>query len=147
MGSLRPSARTPIITSRHSLCSSSRMFTWIPSAHRYTLSTPDRSRAAKARCSACHVSVSRMITGPDSPAAEPRNWPSAGTKSPLDRPCRYSSGSTSVTFGVLRAHGGKIAEENRFRSPVSGSARLSFELPSWRWLLGRAGRCPGLPLS
>jgi hypothetical protein len=24
----------PIITSRHSLCSSSRMFTWIPSAHR-----------------------------------------------------------------------------------------------------------------
>ena len=34
MSSLRPSARTPIITSRHSLCSSSRMFTWIPSAHR-----------------------------------------------------------------------------------------------------------------
>ena len=27
MSSLRPSARTPIITSRHSLCSSSRMFT------------------------------------------------------------------------------------------------------------------------
>jgi hypothetical protein len=25
----------------------------------------------------------------------------------------------------LRAHGGKIAEENRFRSPVSGSVRLS----------------------
>jgi transposase len=34
MSSLRPSARTPIITSRHSLCSSRRMFTWIPSAHR-----------------------------------------------------------------------------------------------------------------
>ena len=34
MSSLRPSARTPIMTSRHSLCSSSRMFTWIPSAHR-----------------------------------------------------------------------------------------------------------------
>jgi hypothetical protein len=27
---------------------------------------------------------------------------------------------------VLRAHGGKIAELNRIRSPVSGSARLSF---------------------
>ena len=67
-----------------------------------------------------------MITGPDSPAAEPRNWPSAGTKSPEDRPCRYSSGSTSVILGVLRHHGGKIAEENRLRSPVTGSARLSF---------------------
>jgi hypothetical protein len=30
-----------------------------------------------------------------------------------------------VIFGVLRAHGGKIAEENRFRSPVTGSVRLS----------------------
>jgi hypothetical protein len=29
------------------------------------------------------------------PAPEPRNWPSPGTKSPLDRPCRHSSGSTS----------------------------------------------------
>ena len=66
-----------------------------------------------------------MITAADRPAEEPRNWPSAGTKSPDDRPCRYSSGSTSVIFGVLRAHGGKIAEENRFRSPVSGSVRLS----------------------
>ena len=66
-----------------------------------------------------------MITAADSPAEEPRNWPSAGTKSPLDSPCRYSSGSTSVIFGVFRAHGGKIAEENRFRSPVSGSVRLS----------------------
>ena len=66
-----------------------------------------------------------MITAADSPADEPRNWPSAGTKSPLDRPCRYSSGSTSVIFGVFRAHGGKIAEENRCRSPVPGSVRLS----------------------
>ncbi len=28
-----------------------------------------------------------------------------------------------VIFGDLRAHGGKIAEENRTRSPVSGSRR------------------------
>jgi hypothetical protein len=69
--------------------------------------------------------VSRVITAADSPAAEPRNCPRAGTKSPDDRPCRYSSGSTSVIFGVLRAHGGKIAEQNRIRSPVAGSARLS----------------------
>jgi hypothetical protein len=31
-----------------------------------------------------------------------------------------------VIFGVLRAHAGKIAEENRCRSPVTGSVRLSF---------------------
>jgi hypothetical protein len=30
-----------------------------------------------------------------------------------------------VIFGVFRAHAGKIAELNRFRSPVTGSARLS----------------------
>jgi hypothetical protein len=66
-----------------------------------------------------------VITGADSPAAEPRNWPRAGTKSPLDSPCRYSSGSTSVIFGVFRAHGGKIAEQNRIRSPVAGLVRLS----------------------
>jgi len=66
-----------------------------------------------------------VITAADSPAEEPRNWPSAGTKSPLDRPCRYSRGSTSVIFGVFRAHGGKIAEANRIRPPVAGSARLS----------------------
>ena len=69
--------------------------------------------------------MSRVITAADSPAEEPRNCPSAGTKSPLDSPCRYSSGSTSVIFGVFRHHGGKIAEANRFRSPVAGSVRLS----------------------
>jgi hypothetical protein len=58
----------------------------------------------------------QVITAADSPAGDPRNWPSAGTKSPLDRPCKYSNGSTSVVFGVLRHQGGKIAEENRFRS-------------------------------
>jgi hypothetical protein len=69
--------------------------------------------------------VSRVITAGDRPAEEPRNWPSAGTKSPDDRPCKYSRGSTSVIFGVLRHHGGRIAEENRRRSPVTGSVRLS----------------------
>ena len=76
-----------------------------------------------------------MITAADNPADEPRNWPSAGTKSPGDRPCRYSSGSTSVISGVLRAYGGTIAEENRFRSPVSGSVRLSLDRPGELWRL------------
>ena len=79
-----------------------------------------------AAASAFHVWVSFVITGDDKPALEPRNWPSAGTKSPEDSPCRYSSGNTSLICGVLRAHGGKIAEENRIRSPVAGSVRLSF---------------------
>ncbi len=56
-------------------------------------------------------------TAADRPADEPGNWPRAGTKSPLDSPCRWSSGSTSMISGVLRAQGGRIAEENRFRSP------------------------------
>jgi len=68
--------------------------------------------------------VSLVITGADSPAAEPRNCPGAGTKSPQDRPCRESRGSTPVIFGVFRAHAGKIAQENRSRSPVTGSVRL-----------------------
>jgi len=66
-----------------------------------------------------------VITGADSPMELPRNWPSAGTKSLVDSPCRYSSGNTSVTFGVVRHQGGRIAEENRHRSPVCGSIRRS----------------------
>jgi hypothetical protein len=66
-----------------------------------------------------------VIAEADSPAPEPRKRSSAGPKSLLDSPCRYSSGSTSVTFGLWRHHGGKIAGENRIRSPVAGSARRS----------------------
>jgi hypothetical protein len=66
-----------------------------------------------------------VITAGDRPAELPKNWPSAGTKSPDESPCRYSSGSTSVIFGVRRHHGGRIAEENRRRCPVSGSVRRS----------------------
>jgi hypothetical protein len=78
-----------------------------------------------AAASAFQVPVSFVTVEEDRPAPVPRNWPSAGTKSPEDSPCKYSSGSTSLTCGVLRAHGGKIAEENRIRCPLSGSARLS----------------------
>ena len=61
----------------------------------------------------------------DSPAPEPRNCSNAAPKSDVDSPWRYSSGSTSATRGDLRAHAGRIAEANRFRSPVAGSVRLS----------------------
>src|SRR6185295_2827425 len=56
-------------------------------------------------------SVSLVIVEADSPLALPRNCPSAGTKSPDESPCRYSSGNTSPIVGVLRAHGGKIDDE------------------------------------
>ena len=55
----------------------------------------------------------------------PRNCVNAGPKSELDRPCRYSNGSTSATRGDFLAHAGRIAEQNRLRSPVSSSMRLS----------------------
>ena len=42
------------------------------------------------------------------------------------QPLRYRIGSTSVTFGDRRAYAGRILEENRWRSPVSSSTRLSF---------------------
>lgn len=80
----------------------------------------------KAFASSCHWAVSRVIEDADSPAPVPRNCSSAGPKSLVDRPCRYSSGSTSDTCSDLRAQAGRIAEENRLRSPVSGSIRLSF---------------------
>ena len=65
------------------------------------------------------------MTAADSPAAEPKNAANAGTKSPVDSPCRYSSGSTSATLGLLRHQGGKITERNRIRSPVTRSVRRS----------------------
>ena len=57
--------------------------------------------------------VSRLIADADSPAAEPKNSSNAATKSPVDNPCRYSSGNTSLTFGLLRHHGGRITDRNR----------------------------------
>jgi len=79
-----------------------------------------------ARCSSCHRTVSRVITDGDNPAELPKNSVNAGTKSPVDRPCRYSSGSTSLTFGDLRHHGGTIDERNRLRCPEPASTRRSF---------------------
>jgi hypothetical protein len=45
----------------------------------------------------------------DSPALDPKNSASAGAKSPVDSPCSYSSGSTSVTLGERRTQRGRIA--------------------------------------
>lgn len=48
----------------------------------------------------------------------------AMTKSPDDRPCRQSQGSSaSEVFGGLRHYGGKIFEWNRLHSPAPGTRR------------------------
>ena len=78
-----------------------------------------------ATASSCQSLVKRVIAAADSPAPEPGNCSKAGPKSPLDKPCRYSSGNTSATFGDFLAQAGRIAEENRCRCPVTGSIRLS----------------------
>jgi len=71
------------------------------------------------------------MTEAESPAPEPKNSLSAGVKSPVDIPCRYISGSTSATLGLLRHHGGTMAERNRQRSPVSESIRRSSTRGAW----------------
>jgi hypothetical protein len=70
--------------------------------------------------------VSLVIAEAESPAARPKNPSNAGTKSCELSPRKYSSGRTSVTFGLRRHHGGRIALVNFRRCPVSGSTRLSF---------------------
>jgi len=55
------------------------------------------------------------MTEADKPAAEPNSSSNAGTKSELDSPCRYNSGSTSATFGERRHHLGRIWLWNRMR--------------------------------
>ena len=71
---------------------------------------PVRERAR----SSCQVSVSLVIVAADRPAAEPRNCPNAGTKSPDDSPCRYSSGSTSLDLrGLARPR-----RQDRRREPL-----------------------------
>jgi hypothetical protein len=80
---------------------------------------------ANALASSCHCTVNRVIVAADSPAPLPRNPSSAGTKSELDNPCKYNSGSTSLTFGDFRHHAGRIIDPNRRRSPVTSSTRLS----------------------
>src|SRR6266571_2571161 len=124
---LGPSRRTPTMTSTHSALSSPRRtLTWMPSAQQYTYRLADRSRSAKAANSASQEAVSREITEADRPASVPKNSARAGAKSLVDSPCRYSSGSSSVTFGERRAYGGRIIDWKRSRCPVASSIRRSF---------------------
>ena len=84
-----------------------------------------RDRLLNTVASSCQSLVNLVIVAAESPWLVPRNWVNAGAKSEDDRPCRYSSSSTSATRGDFLAHAGRIAEPNRFRSPVASSTRLS----------------------
>ena len=125
MSSLLPSARTPIITSRHSFSS---------------LQADVEVDAVGPQVDVVHTGqipvgerAGLVLPLRGQPGDRRRGQPGAGAEELLqrrhevreDRPCRYSSGSTSVIFGDLRHHAGRIAEENRCRSPVSSSTRLS----------------------
>lgn len=83
--------------------------------------TADRCRLLNVLASSCYCVVSQVIVGADNP--EP--VPNAGTKSCDDKPCRYSSGNTSVIFDDSLHHAGRITDENRRRSPVATSTRVS----------------------
>jgi hypothetical protein len=48
------------------------------------------------------------------PAPAPRNLSTARPKSCEDNPCRHNNGSTSLTFGDCRAHGGRTACARRW---------------------------------
>jgi hypothetical protein len=77
---------------------------------------PFSDRLENAAASSCHRAVSRPMWPPTGPRHS-RNCSNAGPKSLVDRPCRYSSGNTSTTCEDFRAQAGRIADENRFRSP------------------------------
>ena len=62
----------------------------------------------------------------------------------MDNPCRYNSGSASATRGDFRAQAGRIAEENRCRSPVPGSTRLSLTRGADPHRARRRGHLPRL---
>jgi hypothetical protein len=59
----------------------------------------------------------------ESPAPLPKNSSKAGTKSPLERPCRYNSGRTSEAFGDFLMYGGTMTLRNLFLSPFSSTLR------------------------
>jgi len=63
-----------------------------------------RDRLLNVVVSSCQSLANLVIVAADRPWLVPRNCVNAGPKSELDRPCRYSSGSTSATRGDLRAH-------------------------------------------
>ncbi len=111
--SLVPSAFTPMSTRQHKRSSSRRIRKCTPSAHTYTYSVSVRSRDSKAWYSSSHVATRRVIDDADSPASPLKNSSSAGAKSPVDRPRRYRTGSTSATLGERRAYLGRMYDENR----------------------------------
>ena len=84
----------------------------------------DRSRRRNAWYSSSQAAVSRVMFVALRPAASsPNSTGSASRKSPVDKPRRYSTGSTSATCGDRRMYGGRTRLVNRGRSPSSPTPR------------------------
>ena len=85
--------------------------------------------------------------------SSPSSAPSASLKSPVDRPRRYSTGSTSSTFGDRRLYGGRIELVKRrpdLRSSTRGACASTVPAPvvTWRdraWPLRTARARPSSP--
>jgi hypothetical protein len=82
--------------------------------------------------------VSLVITELDSPTDEPRNCPSAGSKSPEDNPCRYAHRQHLVDLRGLAAP----RRQNRGGEPcpLAGVGIDSLVVDPWDGHLDRAGR-------
>ena len=74
--------------------------------------------------SAGHWVHSQVMTKADNPNGEPNNSVSAGTKSELDSPGRYSSASTAATLGLRQHQHGRstfgTASTHRSPGPLTG---------------------------
>jgi hypothetical protein len=84
-----------------------------------------------------------VITDADNPALLPKNSSNAGTKSWLDKPCRYSSGNTSVTFGETAAP--RRQERRTKPAPLTGDLIDPPVIHAGRGHLDRAGHRAHLP--
>jgi hypothetical protein len=81
----------------------------------------------------------------------PKNCSSSGTRSRLDRPCRYSGGSTSATFGARRHQRGSSPLWNCTHWPAdrhlsvcggaAGSCTVTWSPPAGRGVRVRVPSC------
>ena len=96
-----------------------------------------------------------MLEGDRPDASSPSRAPRASLKSPVDRPRRYSTGSTSSTFGDRRMYGGRIELVKRcpdLRLSTRGACTSTVPAPvvTWRaqaWPLRTTRTRPSSPRS
>ena len=107
--SLRPSARAPIIISKHNSLVQTHLQV-DPVDPQIHVVEPGQNPLGDARASPCHCTVSGVIEAADRPARAPRNCSSAD-KSPDDSPCRTAAAiphsGAPITSRCRQDRGGK----------------------------------------